>query len=30
VNIANFVVNAYNKAARKADRIEPVGSSDIH
>jgi hypothetical protein len=30
VNIANFIVNAYNKVAKKADRIEAVGSSDIH
>jgi len=29
VRIANFVVNAYNKSAKKADRIELVGSSDI-
>lgn len=29
VNIANFIVRAYNKSAKKADRIEMVCSSDI-
>jgi hypothetical protein len=29
VNIANFIVNAYNRAAKKSEKIETVGGSDI-
>lgn len=29
VNIANFIAKAYNKTAKKSDKIEKVGSSDI-